>query len=97
MADVHSKPGPSNATGTTVTSERYILPQVNDSDPACGMRLVKTNLDENNITPEELDTLFKALVDYGADQSLRRNLSPLSRHRRHLPPGRRASRQASRH
>ena len=45
MADVHSKPGRKNATGTTVTSERYILPQVNDSDPACGMRLVKTNLD----------------------------------------------------
>jgi tRNA-splicing ligase RtcB len=63
MADVHSKPGRKNATGTTVTSERYILPQVNDSDPACGMRLVKTNLNEDNITPEELDTLFKALVD----------------------------------
>ena len=51
MADVHSKPGRKNATGTTVTSEHHILPQVNDSDPACGMRLVKTNLTENNITP----------------------------------------------
>ncbi len=63
MADVHSKPGRKNATGTTVTSEQFILPQVNDSDPACGMRLVRTNLTEDNITPEELDTLFKALVD----------------------------------
>jgi tRNA-splicing ligase RtcB len=63
MADVHSKPGRKNATGTTVTSEKFILPQVNDSDPACGMRLVRTNLTEDNITPEELDTLFKALVD----------------------------------
>lgn len=63
MADVHSKPGRKNATGTTVTSEKFIMPQVNDSDPACGMRLVRTNLTEDNITPEELDTLFKALVD----------------------------------
>jgi tRNA-splicing ligase RtcB (3'-phosphate/5'-hydroxy nucleic acid ligase) len=63
MADVHSKPGRKNATGTTVVSERYILPQVNDSDPACGMRLVKTNLTEENTTPEEIDHLFRALVD----------------------------------
>ena len=62
MADVHSKPGRKNATGTTVTSGRFILPQVNDSDPGCGMRLVRTNLDESNITPEEIDKLFQALV-----------------------------------
>ena len=62
MADVHSKPGRKNATGTTVTSEKYILPQLNDSDPACGMRLVRTNLNENNITGEELHTLFEALI-----------------------------------
>lgn len=63
MADVHSKPGRKNATGTTVVSEKFILPQVNDSDPACGMRLVRTNLHENNISPDELDALFTALVD----------------------------------
>ncbi len=62
MADVHSKPGRKNATGTTVVSEDFILPQVNDSDPACGMRLVRTNLTEDNITPEELDILFQSLV-----------------------------------
>lgn len=62
MADVHSKPGRKNATGTTVTSEKYILPQVNDSDPACGMRLVRTNLDDTNITPLELEKLFRALT-----------------------------------
>lgn len=62
LADVHSKPGRKNATGTTVASEKYILPQVNDSDPGCGMRLVKTNLDDTNITPEELDKLFQALI-----------------------------------
>lgn len=62
MADVHSKPGRKNATGTTVASEKHILPQINDSDPACGMRLVKTNLNENNIAPEDLHKLFEALI-----------------------------------
>jgi RNA-splicing ligase RtcB len=62
MADVHSKPGRKNATGTTVTSEKHILPQVNDSDPACGMRLVRTSLTEDNTTPEEIHRLFEALV-----------------------------------
>ena len=62
MADVHSKPGRKNATGTTICSEHSILPQVNDSDPACGMRLVRTNLNENNTTPEEIHKLFEALV-----------------------------------
>ncbi len=62
MADVHSKPGRKNATGTTVTSEHSILPQVNDSDPACGMRLVRTNLTDENTTPEEIARLFEALV-----------------------------------
>lgn len=58
MADVHSKPGRKNATGTSVASKRYILPQLNDSDPACGMRIVRLNLNENNITPEEIDAIF---------------------------------------
>ncbi|MDO8566275.1 MAG: RtcB family protein [Candidatus Moranbacteria bacterium] len=62
MADVHSKPGRKNATGTTVTSEKYILPQVNDSDPACGMRLVRTNLNDTNITEDELGKLFRELT-----------------------------------
>jgi len=63
MPDVCSKPGRKNASGTTIVSEKYILPQVNDSDPNCGMRLVKTNLTEENITPEEINRLFKALVE----------------------------------
>ena len=62
MADVHSKPGRKNATGTTVASEKYILPQINDSDPACGMRLVRTNLNESNFSLEDIHTLFTALV-----------------------------------
>lgn len=63
MPDVCSKPGRKNASGTTIISDKFILPQVNDSDPNCGMRLVKTNLTEDNITPEEIDKLFKKLVN----------------------------------
>ncbi|KKP98001.1 MAG: hypothetical protein UR99_C0004G0001 [Candidatus Moranbacteria bacterium GW2011_GWD2_36_12] len=63
MPDVCSKPGRKNAAGTTIASEKYILPQVNDSDPNCGMRLVKTNLNEDNISPEEIHKLFQELVE----------------------------------
>ena len=62
MPDVCSKPGRKNASGTTIVSENYILPQVNDSDPNCGMRLVKTNLTEDNISEEEIDKIFQELV-----------------------------------
>ncbi len=60
LADVHSKPGRKNATGTTVTSEKYILPQLNDSDPACGMRIVRLDLDDTNTTPKQIDQIFRA-------------------------------------
>lgn len=62
MPDVCSKPGRKNASGTTLASEKYILPQVNDSDPNCGMRLLKTNLTEDNISPEDIHMLFNQLV-----------------------------------
>lgn len=63
MADVHSKPGRKNATGTTVTSEQFILPQVNDSDPACGMRLVRLDLDDTTVTPEQIDQIFQKATE----------------------------------
>lgn len=62
MPDVCSKPGRKNASGTVIVSEKYILPQVNDSDPNCGMRLLKTNLTEDNFSPEQVDMLFQQLV-----------------------------------
>jgi tRNA-splicing ligase RtcB (3'-phosphate/5'-hydroxy nucleic acid ligase) len=62
MPDVCSKPGRKNASGTVIVSEKYILPQVNDSDPNCGMRLLKTNLTEDNFSSEEMDKLFQELV-----------------------------------
>ena len=62
MPDVCSKSGRKNASGTTIVSEKYILPQVNDSDPNCGMRLVKTNLFDSDLTPEKIDQLFAELA-----------------------------------
>ncbi len=63
MPDVCSKPGRKNASGTTIVSDKYILPQVNDSDPNCGMRLLKTSLTEDNVSPEDLHLLFEQLVE----------------------------------
>lgn len=63
MPDVCSKPGRKNASGTVVASEKYILPQVNDSDPNCGMRLVKTSLNEDNFSSKDIDKLFHQLVE----------------------------------
>ncbi|MFA5985799.1 MAG: RtcB family protein [Parcubacteria group bacterium] len=63
LPDVCSKPGRKNASGTTIVSDKYILPQVNDSDPNCGMRLLKTSLTEDNISPEEIRMLFEQLVE----------------------------------
>lgn len=62
MPDVCSKPGRKNASGTVIVSEKYILPQVNDSDPNCGMRLVKTNLTDEDLADGKMDALFQELV-----------------------------------
>jgi tRNA-splicing ligase RtcB (3'-phosphate/5'-hydroxy nucleic acid ligase) len=62
MPDVCSKPGRKNASGTVIVSEKYTLPQVNDSDPNCGMRLLKTNLTEDNFSSVDIDKLFQQLV-----------------------------------
>ncbi len=62
MPDVCSKPGRRNAAGTTIVSLDRIIPELNDSDPNCGMRVVKTSLNDQNTTPEEIDKLFETLV-----------------------------------
>lgn len=62
MSDVHPKKGRKNPTGTVVASENYLFPQMNDTAPNCGMRFIRTNLNEDNLTPEKIDSLFKELV-----------------------------------
>lgn len=63
MSDVHSKKGRKNPTGTVVASEHYLLPQINDTAPNCGMRFLKTNLTDEDLTPEKIDRLFQALIE----------------------------------
>ncbi len=62
MSDVHSKKGRKNPTGTVFASEKYLLPQINDTAPNCGMRFLKTNLTDKDIEGKKLDELFEALV-----------------------------------
>ena len=62
LSDVHDKKGRKNPTGTVVASEKYLLPQINDTAPNCGMRFLKTNLADADLTPENIDKLFNALL-----------------------------------
>lgn len=62
MSDVHSKKGRKVPTGTVAASKNFLFPQINDTAPNCGMRFLKTGLDENNIAPEKINELFKELV-----------------------------------
>ena len=62
LSDVHDKKGRKNPTGTAVASEKYLLPQINDTAPNCGMRFLKTNLTDADLTPENIEKLFKALI-----------------------------------
>lgn len=62
MSDVHSKKGRKVPTGSVVATENIFLPQINDTAPNCGMRLIKTNLFDNEVTTESIDRLFQELV-----------------------------------
>lgn len=62
MSDVHSKKGRKNPAGTVIATEKYLLPQINDTAPNCGMRFLKTSLTNEDLTPENIDRLFNALV-----------------------------------
>jgi len=63
LSDVHSKKGRKNPTGTVVASEKYLLPQINDTAPNCGMRFLKTSLTDEDLTPEKIEKLFEELVE----------------------------------
>jgi tRNA-splicing ligase RtcB (3'-phosphate/5'-hydroxy nucleic acid ligase) len=62
MSDVHSKKGRKNPTGTVIATKNFLLPQINDTAPNCGMRFLKTNLTDQDLTPENIDKLFNALI-----------------------------------
>lgn len=62
MSDVHSKKGRKNPTGTAIASENYLMPQINDTAPNCGKRFIKTNLTDKDLSPENIDKLFRSLI-----------------------------------
>ena len=62
MSDVHSKKGRKNPAGTVVATEKYLLPQINDTAPNCGMRFLKTNLTDDDLKNGKMDKLFQELV-----------------------------------
>lgn len=62
LTDVSAKPGRRNAAGTVVATKNHYIPQLLDTAPNCGMRLIATNFNEKNLSPEKIDSLFKALV-----------------------------------
>jgi tRNA-splicing ligase RtcB len=62
LADVHSKKGRKNPTGTAVATERFILPQTMDTAPNCGMRLLRTSFGEKDFSEKDIDRLFEELV-----------------------------------
>jgi len=62
MSDIHPKKGRKNPTGTVAASKNFLFPQINDTAPNCGMRLLKTELDEKSATPEKINELFNELV-----------------------------------
>ncbi|EKE21760.1 MAG: hypothetical protein ACD_7C00140G0011 [uncultured bacterium] len=63
MSDVHSKKGRKNPTGTVIASENYLLPQINDTAPNCGMRFIKTNLTDADLTPTNINNLFQEFIE----------------------------------
>ncbi|MDD3607816.1 MAG: RtcB family protein [Candidatus Moranbacteria bacterium] len=62
LTDVHQKPGRRNPSGSVVATEKFILPQLVDSAPNCGMRMIKTPFDQESITSNQIDKLFRELV-----------------------------------
>jgi len=63
LSDVHSKKGRKSPTGAVAATENHFLPQINDTAPNCGMRLIKTDLDEGNLSQDKIDDIFKKFVE----------------------------------
>lgn len=61
LSEAHQKPRIKSPSGTVVASSQFLLPEVMDAAPNCGMRVVKTDLKTSDLTPEKIDQLFKVL------------------------------------
>ncbi len=62
MADVHQKPGRKNPSGSVVATKGVFMPQLNDTAPNCGMRLLSTPFSADGLSEDQIDDLFNDLV-----------------------------------
>jgi len=58
LSDAHLKNNVLAPEGTIVVSQNYILPQMLDTALNCGMRVIKTDLTDEDLTPEKIQELF---------------------------------------
>lgn len=62
LSDIHKKPGRKNPSGTVVATKKYFLPQLLDTAPNCGMRLMTTPFTDQDLSAENIDALFRHYV-----------------------------------
>jgi len=62
LTDIHQKVGRRNPSGSVVATENYFLPQLIDTAPNCGMRMLATPFFEDDLDENKIDQLFKKLV-----------------------------------
>ncbi len=58
LSEAHTRPEIKNPTGSVVTSEN-ILPEMFDAAPNCGMRIILTDIMEEEMTQEKLNNLLQ--------------------------------------
>jgi len=78
LTDIHQKPGRKNPSGSVVATKRYFLPQLIDTAPNCGMRMMATPFSEQDLTEKQIDELFNELVNVIPTKTLVGYGSPIS-------------------
>lgn len=78
MTDIHQKPGRKNPSGSVVATKRYFLPQLIDTAPNCGMRLIATPFFEEDLDEKQIDDLFNELVEVIPTKTYLGHGSPVS-------------------
>jgi len=63
LPDVHSKGRNICPTGVSIATKGTIIPRAIDTGINCGMRMIKTDIDASELTPENIDLLFARLKE----------------------------------
>lgn len=61
LSEAHKKPIIKSPSGTVVASSSHMLPEVMDAAPNCGMRVIKTDLKDEEMTSENVELLFNEI------------------------------------